>query len=127
MTSWWRTGSRLRRLDLSLRSRAFDSVGDVSDLPRVVDVEHLGALSLRLTFDDGLVRDLDLGPMLHGGVLRSLRDTALFATAYVDETARTVAWSNGVDLDPDVLHGDYEPASGAGPRVLAERRLKPAG
>jgi hypothetical protein len=99
----------------------------VSELPRIVDVEHLGGLALRLTFDDGLVRDLDLDPMLRGGVLEALRDTALFATAHVDEAARTVAWTNGVDLDPDVLHRDYEPATGAGPRVLAERRLKPAG
>ena len=94
---------------------------------RIVKVDHLGGLALRLSFDDGLVRDLDLDPMLHGGVLEALRDTALFARAHVEETAGTVAWPNGVDLDPDVLHGGYEPATGAGPRVLAERRLKPAG
>ena len=87
----------------------------------------MGALVLRLSFDDGLVRDLDLDPMLHGGVLESLRDPTLFVAAHIDETAGTVAWPNGVDLDPDVLHGDYEPATGAGPTVLAERRLKPAG
>jgi hypothetical protein len=107
--------------------RAFGSVTDMSRPARITQVDHLGGLAVRLTFDDGLVRDLDLDPMLHGGVLDALRDTALFATANVDETAGTVAWSNGVDLDPDVLHGDYEPATGAGPKVLAERRLKPAG
>lgn len=99
----------------------------VSELARIVDVDHLGGLALRLTFDDGLVRDLDLDPMLQGGALEPLRDTALFATAHVDETAGTVAWPNGVDLDPDVLHGDHQPATGAGPKVLAERRLKPTG
>jgi hypothetical protein len=80
-----------------------------------------------LSFDDGLVRDLDLDDMLHGGVLDALRDTTLFAQAYVDDVAGTVTWPNGADFDPDVLHGDYEPASGAGPKMLAERRLKPAG
>lgn len=99
----------------------------MSRLARIVDVDPLGGLVLRLTFDDGVVRDLDLDPMLHGGVLEALRDTALFARAHVDETAGTVAWPSGVDLDPDVLHGDYEPATGQGPKVLAERRLKPAG
>ena len=102
-------------------------MNDVSELARIVQVHHLGDLALRLTFDDGLVRDLDLDPMLHGGVLEALRDTALFARAHVDKDSGTVAWPNGVDLDPDVLHGDYEPATGAGPKVLAERRLKPAG
>ncbi|MEO7427940.1 MAG: DUF2442 domain-containing protein [Acidimicrobiales bacterium] len=99
----------------------------MSELARIVDVEHLDGLALRLTFNDGLVRDLDLDPMLRGGVLETLRDTALFATALVDETAGTVSWPNGVDLDPDVLHGDHQPATGAGPKVLAERRLKPTG
>lgn len=99
----------------------------MSTLARIRKVEHLGGLALRLSFDDGLVRDLDLDEMLHGGILDSLRDTALFAQAHVDEAAGTVTWPNGIDLDPDVLHGDYEPATGPGPRVLAERRLKPAG
>ncbi|HUY63751.1 MAG TPA: hypothetical protein VMV14_04465 [Acidimicrobiales bacterium] len=35
----------------------------MSELPRVVEVEHLGNLSLRLTFSDGLVRELDFGAM----------------------------------------------------------------
>ncbi len=99
----------------------------MSRLARIREVEHLGGLALRLSFDDGLVRDLDLDPMLHGGILDALRDPTLFAQAHVDETAGTVAWPNDVDLDPDVLRGDYEPATGAGPTVLAERRLKPAG
>jgi hypothetical protein len=102
-------------------------VNDVSKLARIRQVDHLGGLALRLTFDDGLVRDLDFDPTLHGGLLEALRDTALFAQAFVDEESGTVAWPNGIDLDPDVLHGDYEPATGAGPKVLAERRLKPAG
>lgn len=99
----------------------------MSDLSRIVDVEYLGDLALRLTFDDGLVRDLDLDPMLHGGVLEELRRPPLFAAALVDELTGTISWPNGIDLDPDVLHGDYEPASGAGPKVLAEWRLKPTG
>jgi hypothetical protein len=27
----------------------------------------------------------------------------------VDPELGTVVWPNGYDLDPDVLHGDYEP------------------
>jgi hypothetical protein len=29
----------------------------------------------------------------------------------VDDDLGTVAWPNGADLDPLVLHGDFEPAS----------------
>lgn len=39
----------------------------------------------------------------------------------------TVSWPNGVDLDPDVLHGGEVPATGHGPRVLSEVRLRSAG
>ena len=102
-------------------------MNDVSRLARVVQVDHLGHLghlALRLTFDDGLVRDLDFDATLHGGLLDSLRDTAVFALAFVDGESGTVAWPNGID--PDVLHGDDEPATGVGPTMLAERRLKPA-
>lgn len=99
----------------------------MSRLARIEKVEHLGGLALRLSFDDGLVRDLDLDEMLHGGVFDALRETALFSQARIDEVAGTVTWPNGADLDPDVLHGDFVPATGAGPKVLAERRLKPAG
>jgi hypothetical protein len=95
-------------------------------LARVVKAEAIGNLAVRLTFSDGLQRDLDLDPVLQGAVFEQLRDPLYFATVTVDEVAGTVVWPNGVDLDPDVLHGDYEPASGAPPAVRAERRLRPS-
>jgi hypothetical protein len=94
---------------------------------RIVSAEHLGELRLRLTFSDGLVRELDFAGALSAGVLEPLNDPSLFAQVSVDTAAGTVAWPNGVDLDPDVLHGDHAPASGVQPRVLAQYRLRVAG
>ena len=34
-----------------------------------------------------------------------------FAQVRVDDELGTVVWPNGADLDPLVLHGDFEPAS----------------
>ena len=65
--------------------------------------------------------------MLQGGILDELREPRQFAQARLDETAGTVSWPNGVDLDPDVLHGGEVPATGHGPRVLSEVRLRSAG
>jgi hypothetical protein len=96
-------------------------------LARVVEVEHLGDLRLRLTFSDGLVRELDFVGALGGGVLEALNDPAAFAQVALNEEAGTIAWPNGVDLDPDVLHGDHAPANGPGPSVLAEYRLRATG
>lgn len=99
----------------------------MTELPRVVTAEHLGGLRLRLTFSDGLVRELDFAGALEGGVLESLNDPEVFSSVRVDRLAGTVSWPNGVDLDPDVLHGDHPPASGTGPTVVAEYRLRTTG
>jgi hypothetical protein len=97
----------------------------MSELARVDDVETLGGFRLRLTFSDGLVRELDFTDALDGPVFDRLRDPAYFSTSRVDRESRTLAWPNGVDLDPDVLHGDHDPASGSAPSVIAEYRLRP--
>ena len=34
----------------------------------------------------------------------------MFNEVRVDPEIGTITWPNGADLDPDVLHGDYEPA-----------------
>lgn len=95
--------------------------------PRVVSVDHLGRLRLRVTFTDDLVRELDFEGVLTGGVFADLEDEQTFAKATVDELAGTICWPNGVDLDPDVLHGDFEPATGTPPKVLREYHLRPTG
>jgi hypothetical protein len=97
-------------------------------LARVVDVEHLGEHRLRLTFSDRLVRELDFSDAVHGrrGVFEPLADPGFFSQVAVDPVAGTIAWPNGVDLDPDVLHGDNEPASGRSPVLLKQYSLPTA-
>jgi hypothetical protein len=90
-------------------------------------VEHLGAHRLRLTFSDGLVREVDLDPILHGGVFEALREEGTFAQVAVDPVAGTIYWPNGVDLDPDVLHGDLPTATGSSPTVIDEHQLRSTG
>ncbi|MGH9190337.1 MAG: DUF2442 domain-containing protein [Acidimicrobiales bacterium] len=74
---------------------------------------------LRLTFSDNLARELDLEG-LEGEVFEPLHDRSVFAQVSVDTVAGTIQWPNGVDLDPAVLHGNREPASGHGPVLLKE-------
>ena len=102
-------------------------MGMMTRPPRIVEAVPLEGLQVRLTFTDGLVRELDLDPVLKSGVLGVLRDPVVFREVRVDEVAGTIAWPNGVDLDPDVLHGDYAPASGQGATVLREYRLQETG
>ena len=83
---------------------------------------------LRLTFTDGLVRELDFSEPASdwGGVLAPLCDPAFFGQVAVDPVSGTIAWPHGVDFDPDVLHGDYEPASGRRATVLKQYRPHPS-
>jgi hypothetical protein len=71
----------------------------------VTAVERLADYTLRLTFDDGSEREVDLADDLWGPMGEPLRDLAYFRQVRVDPELRTVVWPNGFDLDPDVLHG----------------------
>jgi len=82
---------------------------DAQPLPRVVTAEPLEGSRLRLTFTDGLVRVIDLSGELWGPMAEPLQDPDYFRQVSVDPELGTVVWPNGFDLDPDVLHGDYEP------------------
>ncbi len=82
---------------------------DVRPLARVTAVEPLEGFRLRLAFTDGLVREADLSGDLMGPMAEPLQDSAYFRRVRVDPELGTVVWPNDYDLDPDVLHGDYEP------------------
>jgi hypothetical protein len=83
--------------------------------PAVVGVAVLRPYLLRLLFDDGAVRDLQYVPgEAIGPMLRPLDDPVYFALVRVDPEARTIVWPNGLDLAPEVLHGDYEPENPCG-------------
>ncbi len=43
-----------------------------------------------------------------------LDDPADFVHVRVDAEARTVVWPDGLDLAPEVVHGDHEPEHGMG-------------
>lgn len=49
---------------------------------------------------------LDLAPWIEGrgGVFAPLQNPVFFARVTVDPEAGTLAWPNGVDMDPDVLY-----------------------
>ncbi len=72
------------------------------------------------------MRPVDLTGGLHGPAFDPLADPDFFAQVRVDDELGTVVWPNGADLDPLVLHGDFEPAPRLvhrGPRdvILAAR------
>ena len=77
----------------------------IKRIPKVTHVEVLAHYVLRVTFDDGLVRDVDLSEDLWGPIFEPLKDPAYFAQVFIDGSS--VAWPNGADIDPLILHGDF--------------------
>ena len=71
---------------------------------KVVGLQHPGDYRLRLSFDDGQEREVDLAEVGHGELFSPLRDPEFFAQVQLDETWGTITWPNGADLDPDLLY-----------------------
>jgi hypothetical protein len=76
----------------------------------ITSAQVLGHYRLKV-FSDGSSRDVDLTGELRGPIFEPLADPDFFAQVRVDDELGTVVRPNGADLDPLVLHGDFEPAS----------------
>jgi hypothetical protein len=70
----------------------------------VVRAEYLGDYSLRLTFNDGKVKDVDLRNELYGTVFEPLKDVVLYRQFRINEAKTTVEWPNGADFAPEYLY-----------------------
>ncbi len=87
----------------------------MNEIIHVTDVEPLEGLRVRATFSDGAVKEIDLSEVLgRGPVFAPIRERReVFEQVRVNPETRTVEWPGEVDLDPEVLYGRFEPASGA--------------
>jgi hypothetical protein len=84
------------------------------DIIHVTEVEPLEGFWIRAAFSDGAVKEIDLGGLLAaGGVFAPIYERReVFEQVAVNPEAGTIEWPGEVDLDPEVLYGRYEPASG---------------
>lgn len=81
-------------------------------IPHVVSSEVRGPHSLRLTFEDGSSKRVNLRPYLNGPVFEPVPDPGHFARVFVDSQLGTIVWPHGADFAPETLyelpdeHGD---------------------
>jgi hypothetical protein len=71
---------------------------------RICEARVCGPHSLRLTFNDGTTKQVNVHPLLDGPIFEPLRDHAYFATITVDPICGTVVWPNGADFAPEALY-----------------------
>jgi len=72
--------------------------------PQLIEVIYIGDYSLRLTFADGVVGDIDLRDELWGPVFEPLRDIELFKRFSLNHELNTICWPTGADLAPEFLY-----------------------
>lgn len=90
----------------------------------VTSVEYVSGYKLRLGFEDGSVRVVDLADELNGEIFEPLKDVRVFKTARLNPDIDTVVWSNGADMSPDFLYEIGEPVRVGRRVVVAESRAK---
>ncbi len=72
--------------------------------PAITDVRVVDHGVLRLTFEDGLLGEVDVLDRMWGPVFERAREPDGCSEAVLDPEARTVMWPGGADLAPDTLY-----------------------
>ena len=70
----------------------------------VKDVAYASEYRLLITFEDGVVKLVDLEPYLDGAIFEPLRDVDYFKTVRVNSDIDTIVWDNDADMSPDFLY-----------------------
>jgi hypothetical protein len=70
----------------------------------VKSASYAGDYRLRIRFDDGRTKLVDLGPYLDGSIFEPLKDVSYFQRFEVNKDIDTVVWPNDADFSPDFLY-----------------------
>ena len=71
---------------------------------RITDARVAGPHILRLAFNDGTQKTVDVFPLLDGPVFEPLKDPGFFARAAWGPVSGTVFWPNDADFAAEALH-----------------------
>ncbi len=69
----------------------------------VTKLSYLDEYRLNLTFNNNVVKIVDLCHELDGEIFAPLTDIAFFRQVYLNEETGTIEWPNGADFAPEFL------------------------
>ena len=70
----------------------------------VVGATYIGGYKLKIKFDNGEIKVVDLKPHLGGPIFEPLKRLDFFKSFRVDKDIDTVVWPNNADFSPDFLY-----------------------
>jgi hypothetical protein len=70
---------------------------------RILNVQPRGEFRLRLSFNNGVRKVVNLEELLRGPIFEPLRDPEYFAQVVLDPVCGTITWPNGADIAPEAL------------------------
>lgn len=70
----------------------------------VKNVEYVSDYKLKLTFENNIVKLVDLESHLDGEVFEPLTNIDYFKTVKVNSDIDTIVWENEADFSPDFLY-----------------------
>ena len=70
----------------------------------VTSVSHVESYMLRIGFNDGATKLVDLANELHGEVFLPLKDITFFKQVSLNPETNTIEWPNGADFAPEFLY-----------------------
>ncbi len=70
----------------------------------VKDVTYASGYKLLVTFENGVVKLVDMEPYLDGEIFEPLKDIDYFKTVSVNPDINTIVWDNDADVSPDFLY-----------------------
>ncbi len=71
-------------------------------IPVVVRATYLANHTIRVSFSDGVERDVDFSGWLTGPVFEPLKNLAYFERFFIE--GGTLVWPNGADIAPETLY-----------------------
>jgi len=85
--------------------------GKVRSTPKLQKAEPVHDYIVRVSYEDGLTAEVDLGYLTSGGpVFEPLREPAYFRRLRASRAANTITWPNGADIAPETLYAAAEGA-----------------
>ena len=70
----------------------------------VQEASYAGGYKLRIRFENGELRVVDLSGHLDGPIFEPLKDLSFFKRFTVNHDIDTVVWPNDADISPDFLY-----------------------